>query len=150
MSHLLQLGGKMMDIYFAGAIRGGRADQEDYFRIIEMLKDFGNVLTEHIGNKDLGSDGEALSSNDIFQRDIAWVKRADVFVAEISTPSLGVGFEIGSIAGSTPILCLFREEEGKRLSAMIEGNPAITVRAYKSIKEVPKILFNFFAQFPTS
>jgi nucleoside 2-deoxyribosyltransferase len=139
-----------MNIYFAGSIRGGRANQEDYFHIIEMLKDFGSVLTEHIGSKELSSKGEDLSSGEIFQRDSAWVNRADVLVAEVTTPSLGVGFEIGSVAGNTPIICLFREEEGKRLSAMIDGNPAITVRKYKTIKEIPKILLAFFDQFPTS
>ena len=137
----------MMDIYFGGSICSGRDDQELYFRIIEMLRDFGNVLTEHIGSKELSSKGEGLSSSEIFQRDIAWVNRADVLVAEVSTPSLGVGFEIGSAAGNIPILCLFREQEGKRLSAMIEGNPAITVRKYNTIREIPKILLDFFDQF---
>lgn len=44
---------KMMQIYFCGSIRGGRQDQELYFRIINQLRSYGEVLTEHIGAKDI-------------------------------------------------------------------------------------------------
>jgi hypothetical protein len=37
-----------MKIYFAGSIRGGREDAALYLEIIEYLKTFGEVLTEHI------------------------------------------------------------------------------------------------------
>ncbi len=135
-----------MNIYFAGSIRGGRDDQEYYYRIIEMLKDFGEVLTEHIGSKSLDSSGEdLLPSEKIYCRDIEWLQRSNFLVAEVSSPSLGVGLEIGyAIKDNIPVLCLFREENGKRLSAMIEGNPEVTVRTYKSIKEIPGILLAFF------
>ena len=52
-----------------------------------------------------------------------WLQECDVVVAEVTTPSLGVGYEIGSarLMGKK-ILCLFRElTDGKRLSAMIDG-----------------------------
>ena len=35
-------------IYFAGSIRGGREDKILYSQIIENLKKYGTVLTEHI------------------------------------------------------------------------------------------------------
>lgn len=136
-----------MNIYFAGSIRGGRNDQDYYCRIIEMLKDFGEVLTEHIGSKTLDSSGEdLLPSSQIYHRDVEWLEQSNFLVADVSSPSLGVGLEIGyAIKQDTPVLCLFREEEGRRLSAMIEGNPAVTVRTYKSIKEIPGILLAFFS-----
>jgi len=136
-----------MKIYFAGSIRGGRDDQEDYLRIIEMLKDFGEVLTEHIGDKSLSSGGEDLSSSEIYRRDIEWLQHADIFVAEASKPSLGVGFEIcySCKVKAIPVLCLFREENGKHLSAMVEGNPSVTICTYKSIKDIPRILLDFFS-----
>ena len=42
-----------MKIYFAGAIRGGRSDQNLYFEIINYLKKYGEVLTEHVGDKSI-------------------------------------------------------------------------------------------------
>ena len=47
-----------MNIYFSGSIRGGRDDVDIYNRIISYLKKYGNVLTEHIGDNSLNSDGE--------------------------------------------------------------------------------------------
>jgi len=39
-----------MNIYFAGAIRAGRQDAEIYKAMIECLRSFGDVLTEHVGD----------------------------------------------------------------------------------------------------
>ena len=51
-----------MKIYFAGALRGGREDQELYLEIINYLKQFGEVLTEHVGNKSIDLSGEKNNS----------------------------------------------------------------------------------------
>ena len=40
-------------IYFCGSIRGGRDDVALYRRIIDQLKQYGDVLTEHIGDVNL-------------------------------------------------------------------------------------------------
>jgi len=39
-----------MKIYFAASISGGRGDQAIYQQIIELLKQHGEVLTEHFGS----------------------------------------------------------------------------------------------------
>ena len=45
-------------IYFAGSIRGGRDDAALYGRIIEKLKTYGTVFTEHVGKKDINVEGK--------------------------------------------------------------------------------------------
>lgn len=40
-------------IYFCGSIRGGREDAALYRRIIAQLKEYGDVLTEHIADADI-------------------------------------------------------------------------------------------------
>lgn len=134
-------------IYFAGSIRGGRDDQEIYFAIIEELAKYGTVLTEHLGSKELGSEGEYTKTDTfIFERDMDWVREADVIVAEVSTPSLGVGYEIGQAqAMGKKILCLYRPSEGKRLSAMVSGNAYVQIAEYQSLEDVIKIFDNYFA-----
>ena len=64
-----------------------------------------------------------MPDSEIFERDVAWIHEADFIVAEVTQPSLGVGYELG-LAESVgkPIICLFRETEDRRLSAMIAGN----------------------------
>ena len=82
-------------IYFAGAIRGGREDAALYAEIVSLLMGYGEVLTEHIGDVALTSAGESNTDGEIHDRDLAWLSEADVLVAEVTTPSLGVGYEIG-------------------------------------------------------
>lgn len=40
-------------IYFCGSIRGGRDDAALYRRIIDQLKQYGEVLTEHVGEANI-------------------------------------------------------------------------------------------------
>ena len=137
-----------MKIYFAGAIRGGREDANLYFKIIYYLENFGTVLTEHVGSTELSETGEvSRTDNDIFQRDLNWLQSANVVVAETSTPSLGVGYELGIAEKlELPILCLYRPTKGKRLSAMINGNEKFQCEAYQGFDEAKTHINNFLKQ----
>ncbi|MDJ0498665.1 MAG: nucleoside 2-deoxyribosyltransferase [Acidimicrobiia bacterium] len=130
-----------MKIYFAGSIRGGRDDADIYLKLVEELEKYGEVLTEHvatIGEEDM-SDGE------IFVRDLEWLTNCDAVVAEVTMPSLGVGFEVG-VAQSLgiPVLCLYRPAPQRRLSAMLAGNPGIHVAEYYSVGEAAELLGEWF------
>jgi len=83
-----------MKIYFAGAIRGGREDATFYLEIVTLLRAYGEVLTEHVGAPDLSVLGESKDDRWIHDRDLAWLKEADCLVAEVTTPSLGVGLKL--------------------------------------------------------
>lgn len=126
-----------MRIYFAGSIRGGREDSALYAQLIEYLKKFGEVLTEHIGDPNLtglGDDGP--TDRFIHDRDLEWLLSADVVVAEVTTISVGVGYEIGrAVAAGKKVLCLFRPGSGKNLSAMIAGCPELEVFGYGNFDE---------------
>uniref|UniRef100_A0A8C0QEB8 2'-deoxynucleoside 5'-phosphate N-hydrolase 1 n=3 Tax=Canis lupus TaxID=9612 RepID=A0A8C0QEB8_CANLF len=111
-------------LYFCGSIRGGREDRALYGRIVSRLRRFGAVLTEHVAAAELGARGEEAAGGDrfIYERDLAWLQQADVVVAEVTQPSLGVGYELGqAMALNKRILCLFRPQSGRVLSAMIRG-----------------------------
>lgn len=135
-----------MKIYFAGSIRGGRHDVEIYSTIIEYLRRFGEVLTEHIGDKNLSVTGDDGPGDEfIHDRDVEWLLSADVVVAEVTVASLGVGYEIGrAVENNIPVICLCREEPGRRLSAMIAGNNRIKVFTYHSVSELKMILEKYF------
>jgi 2'-deoxynucleoside 5'-phosphate N-hydrolase len=136
----------MKKIYFAGSIRGGRDDQELYSRIIGHLMKYGEVLTEHIGESGISPSGEEhMSDREIYDRDMEWLISSEVIVAEVSTPSLGVGFEIGqALRGGKRILCLYRIGSSNRLSAMIAGCPDVTVREYGALEDATQIIHEFF------
>lgn len=130
-----------MKIYFAGSIRGGRDDAGLYGELIQLLQSYGEVLTEHIGDKQLSTHGEGLVAEHIFERDVKWVHEADLVIAEVTTPSLGVGYEIGlAEALGKKIICFYRPQADRKLSAMILGNVKLTVVEYKTIDELKEKL----------
>ncbi|MCP4110737.1 MAG: hypothetical protein GY749_35295 [Desulfobacteraceae bacterium] len=135
-----------MKIYFAGAIRGGRDDAELYLQIIRHLKKFGTVLTEHVGDSVLSADGQKeFSDKYIHDRDMEWLLSSDVIIAEVTKPSLGVGYEIArAIENGKKVLCLYRKQEGKSLSAMISGSDQVINKEYSVLSDAEDIINNFF------
>jgi nucleoside 2-deoxyribosyltransferase len=139
---------KIMKIYFAGSIRGGRGDREKYLKIIRHLQQYGKVLTEHVASGDLTEKGEReLSDRDIHARDMEWLMSADVIVAEVTNPSLGVGYEIGrAVSENKKILCMYELGGHKFLSAMINGHEKIEVIKYDILNQALKKVDYFFKQ----
>ena len=138
-----------MKIYFAGAIRGGRQDASTYHAMIAHLQTHAEVLTEHVGNKALSDGGEHdLTDKEIHARDLAWLEECDAVVAEVTTPSLGVGYELGIAEKlGKPVLCLFDAgNRNYRLSAMLSGNPRVTVVRYQELKEAMEAIDLFALQ----
>ena len=141
-----------MKIYFAASIRGGREDVHLYLQIIEHLRNHGTVLTEHVDDKKLSLLGEdGLTDEYIHERDLRWVLESNVVVAEVSTPSLGTGYEIGrGLENNKNILCLYRPKSGKKLSAMIAGSPLIKNAEYLNIDEAKQVIDKFFYKIRSS
>lgn len=103
------------------------------------------MLTEHVGSPEILPIGEVdISDEQIFKRDSRCMEECEVAVAEVTTPSLGVGYEIGKMEGKKPILCLFRAQEGKRLSAMLAGNDNLEIISYGSLSDIEFSLKEFF------
>jgi len=131
-------------IYFAGSIRGGRSDAALYHELICCLQTFGTVLTEHVGDPGLGEIGDDGPDDcAIHDRDMAWLRACDLMVAEVTVPSLGVGYELGwACALNKPALALYRPQAGKRLSAMIAGCGGVVTAQYDDIDQARGIIRN--------
>ena len=126
-----------MKIYFAGAIRGGRKDARIYNKIIKYLTKHGSVLTEHVGTAELDFMGEkSRTDENIFNRDMNWLRTSDLVVAEVTVPSLGVGYELGIAEKlKKPVLCLYRSSEDNHLSAMLNGNNYFFCKEYNNLRD---------------
>ena len=137
-----------LKIYFAGSIRGGREDAELYQKIIFKLKEFGEVLTEHVGDDNLRKDGESDKSDTyIHDRDMAWIRESDIVIAEVTTPSLGVGYEIAmAIQLKKPVYCFFNMKSGKRLSAMIRGSKKVKIKEYYNLEDITRSFAEIFTR----
>ena len=124
-------------IYFSGSISGGREDVGMYRTFVAALESAGHrVLAGMVTAAHVGPDGESLSAHDIFDRDLGWIEEVardgGVLVAEVSRPSIGVGYEIGAARYRfrIPVICLYRPAFTRRCSGMIAGDRGIEVIEY--------------------
>jgi len=126
-------------IYCAGPISGDLTYQANYKKIIEIVKNNGfHPLYE----PELKPNYE-LTDEEIYRRDIKWLSDSIGMIAEVSGPSLGVGFEIAYalFTLNKPVLALCHESV-PRLSAMIKGcgSPLLSVQKYKDEFELEKFI----------
>lgn len=121
----------MKKVYFAGSIRGGRADAELYGRVIRHIQEEHIVLTEHIGDLSL-SKLEDVENSDvaIYEQDTAWLREADLLIAECTTPSLGVGYELAYAESHNIPVHIFYDKSRARLSAMLAGDKYFHIHPY--------------------
>jgi len=136
-----------MKIYFCGSIRGGRDLAGRYEKMIGMLGSYGKVLTEHLGSDEvIESQDRVLTDQEIHDRDLQWIEESDLLVAEVTVPSLGVGYEIGrAIEMGKPVLCLFQPGSEFTISAMISGSDKVEMKYYQSLEEVKDLFEAFFS-----
>lgn len=130
-----------MKIYFSGSIRGGREHQVFYRDIVEELKKYGEVLTEFVSDSNLTYRGSSLPSEEIYKLDVSLLNKCDIVVADVTVPSLGVGYEIAYAENiKKKIICLYKPDPSRELSAMIKGNPNLKLFEYNDSVEISSIL----------
>ena len=134
----------MKRIYFACSIRGGRDDAATYGSLVSHLKTCSELLTEIFADQKLTVDGMNKPSADIWKIDTDWVKECDGLIAEVTNPSLGVGYEIAKAEEwGKPVLALFRKSETRKLSAMVDGSPDTQIVVYETIEEAESAISIF-------
>lgn len=126
-----------MNIYFACSITGGREFEAAYQEIVAALTADGHEIpTSHLVQSDVMENEHELSPQDVYERDVNWIKKCDVLIAEVSVPSHGVGYEIGAALNiGKPVLCIYQKE--RKVSKMITGNsdPMLSIQAYTNVEE---------------
>jgi nucleoside 2-deoxyribosyltransferase len=137
---------KKVKVYFACSVRGG-GDTSLYLSIINAIKSAGGeVLSEIFVHDAINYGGSPLPVDEIYKRDTEMIKEADVMIAEVTNPSLGVGYELAYAENlDRPILCLFKKDAKNSLSAMVAGNTYNTVNYIKP-EEIIESVQTFLAQ----
>jgi nucleoside 2-deoxyribosyltransferase len=85
-----------------------------------------------------------VSAREVYERDTDWIRTCEALVAEISTPSHGVGYEVAyALSLGKPVLCVYRE--GQPISKMLTGNshPTISVKSYHGPEEAIATIRSF-------
>jgi hypothetical protein len=134
-----------MNIYFSCSITGGRNDQTIYQAIVDHLIQNGHeVPTAELARPDVLSEEVITGDRDVFERDVAWVKGCTALIAEVSTPSHGVGYEIALACSlNKPILCCYRRSN--KVSKMLLGNtnPRMRILGYADPDEALALISDF-------
>ena len=128
---------RMKKIYFAGSIRGGRTDAGLYRRMISYLQRGHTVLTEHVGDLSLSAN-EGTENRDaaIYAQDTAWLRASDIVIAECTTPSLGVGYELAYAERFGKPVHIFYDAGRTELSAMLSGDDWFVLHPYRDEAEI--------------
>ncbi len=137
-----------MNIYFACSITGGRDFESVYQTITKALaEDHHEVPTAHLAETGITALEATIDPLEVYSRDVAWIRASDVLIAEVSSPSHGVGYEIGFALGlGKRVLALY--EEGCEVSKMISGNPDphLKVASYRGSEDVVTMIRQFLSE----
>jgi len=136
-----------MEIYFAAPVTNRISNINLYSRIIKCLSRYGTVLNEKIGDKNFWKKRKRgnFSKRKTHDFDLKLLLKSEVVVAEISTSSLGVGYEIGrAIERKKPVLVLYNATVEKKLSPMITGSSDVVSHSYKTFADIEMIIDEFF------
>ena len=126
-----------MKIYVSGSIYGGRQKIETYKIIINALEKHGKVLDKQIIDEDVLKKEEFQSDESIFKELERYLKVADIVFAEVTVPSLGVGYELGFADQlGKKIIAIYDLNMVDKVSTMIRGNKRITLIGYHDISEI--------------
>lgn len=134
-----------MKIYFGFTVAGDRSSLAAARRIVQLLEEQGHeVLTRHLVDDDAREADRRIGARGVYGRDLAWLEQCDIFIAEVSGSSFGLGFEAGYLLGATekPVVLLYRAEVEFKISLMITGNthPRCTLLRYSGIEEAEGLL----------
>lgn len=137
-----------MNVYFSCSITGGRSEEKVYQAMVAAMLAAGHeVPTAHLSTTEVIDLEKVAEPVEIFTRDMRWLEECDVVVAEVSTPSHGVGYEVAvGLTMQKPVLCCY--QRGKRVSKIITGNtnPTLRVIEYKEEEEAVQAVLQFLHQ----
>jgi nucleoside 2-deoxyribosyltransferase len=133
-----------MIIYCAGPIRGDVSYQKFYADVINHIEDEGHSALAEFNGK--FSVSIPLTDRQIYKRDLKWIDGSKLMIAEISGPSLGVGFEIAYaiFQRKIPVLALVNSKV-ENISAMLSGcdSALLSISEYTDIDDMKKIITEF-------
>ena len=136
-----------MNIYFSCSLTGGRNDEAVYGVIVDHLLALGHdVPTSHLARPEVMHEERVIDPAEVFRRDTAWIQACDALIAEVTTPSHGVGYEIAyALTLGKPVLCVHAQDAA--VSKMLSGNslPGIQLYQYATHAEALTLINAFLA-----
>jgi len=155
---------KKFRVYCAGPMRAGGKFVDNFHDMIKIIEELGHDSLSELssivkwgetggkltwgagGSTEPGPAPDMKGDQYIYARDIFWLERADVLIAEVSGPSLGVGYEICYALHNChlPVLCLLNKSV-EAYSAMLSGNtsPRLDTVKYSTREDMKRAIVAF-------
>lgn len=125
-----------MRIYFSATITDNDDLRDVYNETIKHLSEHGHKVFEYGSHKlspqDILTQDDTMMSS-VYKELDKFMRSADVYIADISLPSVGIGYEISqAISLKKPVLALIHDNSEFQPLATIKGNQSkyLTHRAY--------------------
>lgn len=130
-----------MKIYFGFTVAGDRSAVNAARKIVGILEGMGHeVLTRHLVEENAWEADRSISPREVYLRDMKWLETCDMFIAEVSGSSFGLGFETGYLLGATTkkVVLFYRREVESKISLLITGvtHPNCTLVPYADLSAV--------------
>lgn len=115
--------------------------------LLAALEGEGHVVpSRHVADAAAAMTRDAqLSDAQLAARDLAWLAECDALIAEVSTPSHGVGIEVmAASAAGIPVLALARQ--GVKLSRLLSGLPGVRAALYRTTEQALAEVADFLSR----
>jgi nucleoside 2-deoxyribosyltransferase len=134
-----------MKIYLGFTVAGNRSSVEAVKKILGTLQSMGHeVLTSHLVREDAWNADRRVPPQEIFARDMKWLAECDIFIAEVSGSSFGLGFETGYLLGATEkkTILFYERAAEHRISLLVVGNthPNCCLVPYSGLDELDNLV----------
>lgn len=140
-----------MKIYFGFTVAGDRSAVMAARKIVGILEEMRHdVLTRHLVEDNAWEADRSITPEEVYRRDMKWLEQCDMFIAEVSGSSFGLGFETGYLLGATTkkVVLFYRRDVENKISLLITGNshPNCKLVPYSDPNEVELWVRNNLAQ----
>ena len=128
-------------IYFGFTVAGDRSAVTVARKIVDILVEMRHeVLTRHLVEDNAWDADRRITPQEVYLRDMKWLEQCDLFMAEVSGSSFGLGFETGYLLGATTkkTVLFYRKDVESKISLLITGisHPNCRLVPYSSVDEV--------------
>ena len=140
-----------MIVYCAAPIKGDQKFHNYCLDIIKQVSSLGHTALSELNSE--FKPAIPLTDSEIFSRDIKWIDKREIVIAEVSGPSLGVGFEIAySIYKKKINVLALVNSEAVDVSAMVTGchSELLTIKKYADTEDLKKSVSVFIKKFEST
>jgi nucleoside 2-deoxyribosyltransferase len=140
-----------MKIYFGFTVAGDRSSLEAARKIVELVVQMGHeVLTRHLVEDNAWEADRLITPKEVYLRDMKWLEQCDLFMAEVSGSSFGLGFETGYLLGANTkkVVLFYRRNVETKISLLITGitHPNCRLIPYSDLDEIEVWIRNNMSQ----